>query len=141
MSGTEGLSAKIGVTDPTIIVHRQDQAAYNAADIVFNTGPTTQDDLVFVWGGGLLGGGPTWSTRALVQRRTKSGGVWSAPETILSVGRGGGSAKSPFSFNDTFAGVFEDVEYSIVAQIAGGSSIPTSNGTVASDFYIRSQTA
>lgn len=141
MSGTEGLSAKVGVTDATITVHRQDQAAYNAPDILFNSGATTEDDLVFVWGGGNLGGGSSWSTRANVYRRTKSGGIWSALEVLKTVSRSNGAAKAPFSFSDTFAGVFEDVEYSIVAQIAGGTSIPASNGTVASDFYIRSQTA
>lgn len=141
MTGTEGLSAKQRVDVATVTVHRSGQSAYDAADILLNTGPVGRDDLVFVWGGGLIGGGPTWSTRVTIFRRTKTGTVWSAPVQVAQFTRNRGAPKSAFSFADTFAGVWDDVEYSMVAQIAGGSSLPVANTTAASDFFLRSQTA
>ena len=42
MSGPEGLSVKVGPSVPIVTVHRNDQSAYNSADIVFLTGPAIE---------------------------------------------------------------------------------------------------
>lgn len=141
MSGTAGLSEKVGVQVATITVHRQDQPLYAAAKITFNTGPVTQADLVFVWGGGLLGGGSTWGTVVNINRRTKSNGVWSAPVRIAQIVRSQRLPKTGFGFNEAMAGIYEDVEYSMQAQTGSGSGIPAQDSTVASDFFFTSQIA
>jgi hypothetical protein len=141
MSGPEGLSIKTQITKPTVTLYRSGQANFNTPQILFNTGPVTKDDLFLVRAGGLLAGGSTWSTRATLWRRTKNGGVWSALENLGEVTRVQKAPKSGFGFVDLLAGIHDDVEYSIVAQIVSGTSLPTSSSTVASDFFFTSQVA